>query len=300
MLWIGIAYLVIVHFLWSTNNIAGRWLSPYIDPYTLTLLRWYIAALAYPLILGSGVFRGLKKLVLKPQTAVLGFLGFTLFNIVNYSALSFTTASVVGFAYGFTPVILLLMGWATGYGRPTAIQFSGALLSVLGVIALLGPKIEVVGSPGSLIGVVLGLMTGLIWSIYTVLQRVFFRDSDRLSLTYASLLVSLPQTTAAVAILGLFTDLSDPLNLEPPIWGIIAYASIVPGALAYYLWNRSVQLVGTGIAAPFSNLIPVFTAGLGVAVLGESLSTTDLVGGVLIVLGSSLVTIESVRKGRGR
>ncbi|MEM1610873.1 MAG: EamA family transporter, partial [Sulfolobales archaeon] len=52
--------------------------------------------------------------------------------------------------------------------------------------------------------------------------------------------------------------------------------------------NKAVSLVGSASAAPFSNLLPVFTAILGHMLLGEELGIGDILGGGLIIAGSAI------------
>jgi drug/metabolite transporter (DMT)-like permease len=105
---------------------------------------------------------------------------------------------------------------------------------------------------------------------YTVIQKRLYPEADQISLTYASLLM-------ATAILGLssapYIYLESPIMLKPEILAQLLWIAILPGALAYYMWNKAISIVGSASAAPFSNLLPMFTAILGHIVLGEGLST---------------------------
>jgi drug/metabolite transporter (DMT)-like permease len=76
----------------------------------------------------------------------------------------------------------------------------------------------------------------------------------------------------ATAILGLssaqYVYLESPVMLKPEILAQLLWIAILPGALAYYMWNKAISIVGSASAAPFSNLLPMFTAILGHIVLG--------------------------------
>jgi hypothetical protein len=49
-------------------------------------MRWLIASITYPAIMGRGSIRGLKSYI-GLRSAVLGLLGFVIFNIALYQAL---------------------------------------------------------------------------------------------------------------------------------------------------------------------------------------------------------------------
>jgi drug/metabolite transporter (DMT)-like permease len=59
------------------------------------------------------------------------------------------------------------------------------------------------------------------------------------------------------------------------------------------LWNKAVAQVGAGTAGMFTNLIPVFSLLLAVALLGESVAQFQLVGMGLIFAGIRLATMRA-------
>jgi len=168
---------------------------------------------------------------------------------------------------------------------PNSIQILGSILSTIGVsILFIYRGIPIEGAKG-LAGLALGILAGFIWATYTVIQKRLFPEANQISLTYASLLM-------ATAILGLssapYIYLESPIMLKPEILAQLLWIAILPGALAYYMWNKAISIVGSASAAPFSNLLPMFTAILGHIVLGEGLSTGDILGGALIISGSAI------------
>ena len=280
----AIVYLILCHFLWATNNIVGRWLSSYLDPFTITALRWVLATPVYPMVLGLGVIRrSLSYIGLK--SFILGLLGFTLFNFILYASLSIAPATLVGLAYGFTPALIVVLSTLLGESRPRLANLLGVLMSVVGVTVLFLWRGVELSSAKDTLGIIGGLLAGLLWALYTVLQQVFFRSSDRAALTLASLVLSLPATLLASTPWLLRAPLSN-LDIRTAI--AIVWIAVMPGAVAYYMWNRAVSIVGSQTAAPFSNLLPVFVAILGYITLGERVTLGDLVGGALIVLGSTI------------
>lgn len=282
----GVLMLVLCHFLWSTNNIAGRVLGGVLDPVTVTALRWLLAMPFYPLILGWSVIWGVKRYI-SVKTLILGLTGMVLFNIVLYESLALTQASLVGLAYGFTPALILIFSALTGLEKPSRLQVAGSTLSVLGVILLFTLK-GAAASSSDILGLSLGVSTGVIWAVYTVLQGKFYPGGDQAALTYASIVLTAPLLGLTASPL-IYTKLE--IMLKPEVLLALLWIAVATGALGYYAWNKGVSLVGPAIAAPFANLIPVFTALLGSMLLGESLGVGDLVGGALIVLGSTISTI---------
>src|SRR5690606_31616024 len=75
-------------------------------------------------------------------------------------------------------------------------------------------------------------------------------------------------------------------SVLPPL----AYVAVFPGLLAYAFWNHGVHAIGPSRAAIFMYLSPIFTALLAGLFLGERMSLSYIVGGLLILFGLLLTT----------
>jgi len=63
------------------------------------------------------------------------------------------------------------------------------------------------------------------------------------------------------------------------------YVGLFPAVIAFFGWNRGVGAIGAHRASLFSYLMPLFSAGLAYAFLGEEIALYHLVGAALILLG---------------
>jgi drug/metabolite transporter (DMT)-like permease len=68
----------------------------------------------------------------------------------------------------------------------------------------------------------------------------------------------------------------------------ILYVSTFPSIVAYFCWNRGIDMIGPNRGGLFINLLPVFASGLAVVFLGESLRGYHLAGMALIFTGMVL------------
>ena len=57
------------------------------------------------------------------------------------------------------------------------------------------------------------------------------------------------------------------------------------------MWNAGVKAVGAGKAAPYINLLPVWTVIFGVILLHEQISLVSLAGGILTIAGAVLASL---------
>src|SRR5262245_1292326 len=132
------ALLTLPPLLWAGNAVTGRMLSGVVPPVTLNLLRW---ALAFVLLLplagwvlrpGSGLCRHWQRY------AVLGLLGVGCYNALQYLALRTSTPVNVTLVAASSPVWMLGVGALFFDVRITQRQVLGAILSIAGVLVVLG------------------------------------------------------------------------------------------------------------------------------------------------------------------
>ncbi|WP_047153981.1 DMT family transporter [Aneurinibacillus tyrosinisolvens] len=74
-------------------------------------------------------------------------------------------------------------------------------------------------------------------------------------------------------------------------WICVIYVSTFASVGAYFAWNTGVKIVGAGRAAPYINLLPVWTVIFGVLLLHEQVSLVSLVGGVVTIVGAVLASL---------
>jgi len=80
------------------------------------------------------------------------------------------------------------------------------------------------------------------------------------------------------------------LRLEPAriglmAWAGVVYSALIPLVLAYFIWSRSVQKVGSSRTSLYNTGIPVVAALTTWAVRGERPTGPQAVGAVLILAG---------------
>ena len=73
-----------------------------------------------------------------------------------------------------------------------------------------------------------------------------------------------------------------------PAWNTLAsilYVALFPSIVAYFCWNRGIELIGANRGGLFINLIPLFASLLAIFFLGERLKGFHLAGMALILIG---------------
>jgi drug/metabolite transporter (DMT)-like permease len=80
------------------------------------------------------------------------------------------------------------------------------------------------------------------------------------------------------------------LNAPWQALAAIIYMGATATALGFIWYYEAVQKIGATKAAVVGNLTPVFAALIAVTLLGEELSWTTILGGILVLVGVWLTT----------
>jgi drug/metabolite transporter (DMT)-like permease len=281
-------YLTLATLLWAGNAISGRVLVGSISPITLSAVRWGLAALML-LPLGWKVLKPSSALWQnKGRFLVLGLLGVGSYNVLLYLALQTSTAINVTLIGASMPIWMLFIGAVFYKVRPTLLQMVGAVVSLVGVTIVLTR-----GEPTSLLSmeVVMGdlliMLATILWAFYSWMISRPGESTERqwpwAEFLMAQVLIGFMWTMlfegAEIATGHAFIDLN--------YWtvALIIFVAIGPSLIAYRCWGLGVNGAGPTVAAFFANLIPLFTALLSAAILGDPPQLFHGLAFALIVIG---------------
>ena len=281
-------YLTLATLLWAGNAISGRVLVGSISPITLSAVRWGLAALIL-LPLGWKVFKPSSALWQnKGRFLVLGLLGVGSYNVLLYLALQTSTAINVTLIGASMPIWMLFIGAVFYQVRPTLLQMVGAVVSLIGVTVVLTR-----GEPTSLLSmeVVMGdlliMLATILWAFYSWMISRPGESTERqwpwaeflMAQVFIGFMWTMLFEGAEIATGHAFIDLN--------YWtgALIVFVAIGPSLIAYRCWGLGVNGAGPTVAAFFANLIPLFTALLSAAILGDPPQLFHGLAFALIVIG---------------
>jgi drug/metabolite transporter (DMT)-like permease len=157
------------------------------------------------------------------------------------------------------------------------------------------------GSLGALLGLSVNrgdltmLLAALLWAVYTILSQRVLRTLSPLTATTITALLALP----LLLLVGGYELMTQPIGVITPamVLGLL-YVGTMASIAAFLCWNAGIGRIGAARGAIFLNFVPVFTAGIAVPLLGERLGATQILGGLLVVSGVTLVYLVT-RPGDG-
>jgi drug/metabolite transporter (DMT)-like permease len=289
-------YLLVATALWAGNAVVGRVLVGSISPITLSAVRWGLAAIIL-LPLGWRVFKPTSALWQnKRRFLLLGLLGVGSYNVLLYLALQTSTAINVTLIGASMPIWMLLIGALFYQTKPGILQLAGAIVSLVGVtIVLTRGELSSLFSMEMVMGDLFIMLATILWAFYSWMISRPGSSTER-QWPWAEFLM------AQVLIGFLWTLLFESAEIatghafiEVNLWtlSLIIFIAIGPSLIAYRYWGLGVNGAGPTVAAFFANLIPLFTALLSAAILGDPPQLFHALAFALIVVG---ILVSSTKK----
>jgi len=283
------AKLVAVPAIWGGTFIAGRILALALPAAVGSLLR-YVVALAALVFAARWLEGGLPRLTRRQLvgTVLLGATGILAYNLFFLGALARLPASRTSLIIALNPVVTIAAASLLLGERMSPRRWLGVAVALAGVWIVVS-RGDVLGSVTGSVGVGELLMFGGVcsWAAYTLIgRRVLTGLTPLAATTYASL-----WGTAMLAVVAA-PDLlaSERADLTLPVVLSALYLGLLGTAVAFVWYYQAVQRLGASRTVIFNNLVPVFGATFGVLLLGEPLSASMVIGGVLAGSGVMLVS----------
>ena len=279
---------------WGSNTIASRLAVGEISPMLLIFFRWGFVVI----ILLSLYWRRMidEWPIIRPRLKwllIMGGCGLSLFNAFFYIAAHSTTAVNLGIIQSTMPGMILLGSFVFFGDRINGLQFSGLLLTLLGVgVIVTQGSLEQLMKLTFNHGDLLMIFACSFYAMYTVGLKSRPKISGMVMLAYfsvAAFLMTIPLMIFESFIYG---------TVMPGVKGfaIVFYIAIVPSFLSQIFFMRGVDLIGPGSAGLYANLVPIFSAIMAVLLLSEEFALFHLAAMLLVFGGIGLFEYQSRRK----
>ena len=279
---------------WGSNTIASRLAVGEVSPMLLIFFRWGFVVV----ILLSLYWRQMidEWPIIRPRLKwllIMGGCGLSLFNAFFYIAAHSTTAVNLGIIQSTMPGMILLGSFVFFGDRINRLQFSGLLLTLLGVgVIVTQGSLEQLMQLTFNHGDLLMIFACSFYAMYTVGLKSRPKISGMVMLAYfsvAAFLMTIPLMIFESFIYG---------TVMPGVKGfaIVFYIAIVPSFLSQIFFMRGVDLIGPGSAGLYANLVPIFSAIMAVLLLSEDFALFHLAAMLLVFGGIGLFEYQSRRK----
>ena len=285
--------LVGMALLWGASWPAGKMVAQNMPPLAAASLRFLLAAMVLlPWMYYTVGFAGLKKwtaqrwlgMALAGATGVFGYAALFLMGLKHIPA------GKAALLITLNPVATLLLAVWIFKERINGVIALGMAVAAMGAVVVISH-----GNPLQVFSGALGVGEWMIlgcvacWVSYTLLGRWVMDGVDALS------------ATAVTSSLGALMLLATSLAVEGPqgfvsafhssakAWGALLFLAWGATALAYAWYFSGVKSLGAGAASGYITLVPVIGVILSALLLGESVESSMLIGGVMAVLGTAVM-----------
>ncbi len=198
--------------------------------------------------------------------------------VLQTEGLSRTTASRSGFLTGTLVVLTPLIEFALFRKRPAPPALLGVVLAFVGMTVLSAPWSD--ASQATVLGDTLTLLCALVFAGQIVaLGRVAAKHP-----VLPMLLLQLATTGAIAAVAGPLIERQH-FSGAPRLWAALLYLALFATLLAFGIQTWAQKVLPPVRVALIGSLEPVFAALWAAVLIGERLTSRELLGGALIVAG---------------
>ncbi|MFZ5642686.1 MAG: DMT family transporter [Bacillota bacterium] len=279
--------------MWGMSYLSIKVTVAAIPPMTLALERFLTAIIiliALLKILEPGSRLNKKDI---PGLCLTGMVGITAYYFFQINGLKYTTASSASIIIATVPIFSILADYLFFKSPLSVYKVFCVLLSLAGVFLVVVDSLSGPAGRGSLAGNLLMLGTALCWVAYNIFTRPMGGKRSLLYIiTYQLIFGTIFTLPFALLEMGSWQPVSAIVMLN------VAFQGIFCTALGYYLYVLALKNLGTGIVTLFANLVPVTAVASSYFILKETITLTQIAGGVLIITSVYVASLKQMAEAR--
>ncbi len=276
-----------VTFLWSTSWVFIKIGLEDIPALTFAGLRYGLAFVCLlPFVLRRAGVASLRSLSRREWgwLLLLGVFFYAITQGAQFLGLLYLPAVTVSLLLNFTTVTVAFLGVFLLAEWPTAIQWGGVGLSLVGAMLYFYP---VALPTAQVLGLFIVLVGVLANALSAVLGRAINRTGHISPLTIT--VVSMGIGSSLLLATGLGTQGLPPLSGRS--WAIIGWLAVVNTAFAFTLWNHTLRTLSAVESSIINSTMLIQIAILAWIFLGERLTPQEIAGMILAALGVLVVQL---------
>jgi len=273
--------------LWSLAIVLIKYLSHYFDVATQNWIRYSSASL-FLLLLSLNRRKELMRMAFDKSTLLPALLIFT-YQTLTVHGLYITKSTIASLLMRTSVVFTVLLSYILFKEERHIIKSKefilGSLIAFVGVVGIYYRPGEVIGQDESL-GMFLVLVGSLVWSGYIVSVRRFLKGRDPLLFTTVVISLSSLLFIPHVIVSG---DLLQVLKTTLEVNVILVISGILGVGLGNWMNYIAMKELGAVIPSVLQLLVPLLTGILSFVILGETLLPNEVLFGVILLIGCSIV-----------
>ena len=228
-------------------------------------------------------FESKEKLKLGLTLFWLGFTGYYFASLTDFIGLSYISAGLERLVLFTYPTLVLAIESIWKRRRPSNRTLSGVFICYLGLFAAFSHDLSQTGHSKDIwTGVGWVALSGLSFAFYYLATSSIVAQIGARRLTGYAGIVATICTVIHFALVGNWSFL---WTLTNEVWFLIAAISILCTLLPSLFLASAIQRLGPGLTANLGSIGPMLTILIAWWLLGESISSAQILGMGLVVLG---------------
>ena len=275
---VAIGESVLATTIWASSFVFVKIGLEYMGPLTIAGFRYFLAFLVLlPFLIRKGTIRQSISRGVWLRLFAIGISAYTVGNGALFLGLKYLPATTVSFLMSLSPLLMLIGGAVWLKEIPTRWQVVGIIVSLLGSVLFFSSGLKS-GEPVGIVIVIVGLIG---FMLFGILGREIAKVKQLDTIT----LTTIPLAIGGGFLLLIAFPLEGMPLLSTKSVGIVLWLAIVNTALAYVLYNHSLQILTALEMNVMLNLAPLGTALLAWWLLSERLGFVQIIGMVVMIIG---------------
>jgi drug/metabolite transporter (DMT)-like permease len=286
--WVAVATAFFVTILWSSSFVIIKFGLLEIPPlifaglrYTIAAIILLTAALAFPA--PRMEIRNLSKRWWY-RLVLYGVVYYTITMGTQFIGLLLLPATTVSFILNFTTILVVLLAFLFLQERPNWKQIVLVFVALIGAFLYFWP-IDILASS------LLGILVVVISLIANAFSAIIGREINRSQQVSALVVTAISMMIGAILLLVAGFLITPVFLLSPQGIFIILWLAVVNTALAFTLWNRTMQRLTALESTIINSTMLVQIAILSLVFLGEILTAFDWFGIILVMFAAMLIPV---------
>lgn len=281
-----ILYISIACFLWGGSVVLSKEIMGQISYVNITLWRFVFASIS----IVPFVWKDVQQFKAKDFLALIlvSFLTVPLSYLLQFKGISLTSVVNASLIMGAMPLVYCIVAWLLLNERLNKIEIIAVFISIIGMSLVIGSPVGRNNWLGNLLVAI---------SLFSFALSALL--SQKLMITYKPVIVS-----ALIFWMGLlmllpvilFSYGSIQLRFSSIQWVSLVLLGVVCTNLAYLFWYVGINKTPALTIGVYSNIQPVTGVFLAVIFLKEKISWIGIVGGVLVIASTIVISIYPVKQ----
>ena len=271
--------------LWGTTGVVASFMTDDVSPLAVGAFTMGVGGLALLAVTWRAV-RTVPSIAGSLRWVILGGLGVFIYPLAFYSGMDLVGVAVGNsIALGSGPLFAGVVEGFLTRKRPSVVWFIALVVAIGGLVLVALDRHA--GGSGSLLGIMLGLVAGLAYALYSVAAArliaagVAFRGA--MGAVFGA---------GAMPLLVVLFFTGAPLVTDSSNLARGVYLAIGPLVIAYVMFGYALTRVTAASATLVTLLEPVFSVMLAVLILRETLSSGGWLGIVLLIAAVALASLR--------